>query len=546
MTLAPLALAMGLAAAPAEPPRSAVAPAARHADHVNILDFIPEALHSGIRAGTDTTDLHPYVMAAIDSATTKWQPQFPRSPAVYFPAGRYTLGSTLELKKVVRLFGDDSGMPYSSGPRLVWPAGVHGIVVHRTDTIGETSGPATTGADSTAIEGLQLWGTPTTSARWRKIAHGGETSLSGPDDSGVMLAFTRPFESVIVNSALRVRGADYRADASTTTISGLAPLAAGDVVEVVPFGGTAMWLRGRALIRNVFVRGWLGSGITVIAYATEQGAARGNANGFRIEGGRVEQCGRHGLYVDGNDANAGYVLGLDASLNAGWGIFDSSFLGNTYIATHAEGNALGPYKTDNANARNVLIGCYSESGQPGSSIVGPAVVLGGLHGAGFAQGGQLTGSGGGHLRGSAFSASDAAVTATLAGDARAQQAIYIKSADDEVPFRLRFREGNLQLVRGNGSGAVLEVTGTNTPHRHGRAAEQVGVLALPAGVVIGDASQGRTVTYRAEVPTSGAWARGDVVLNTHPLPGGKVGWVCTKGGTAGVDAVFKPFGAIDP
>jgi hypothetical protein len=537
MTLTSILL---LALAPLAPP-----PATPTAHHVNVLDFVPRHLHAAIRDGTDSTDLHPYIMAAIDSSTSRLQPQFPSAPAIYFPPGKYNVGSTIELKKVVRLYGDDSGMPYSSGPRLVWPPGVNGIVVHRTDTEGLGTGPSSAGADSTIIEGLQLWGSRAPTP-WRKVAAGGETSLSGTDASGAPLAFTPAFESVYVNSALLLRGAQYDAGSSTTTISGLKPLAAGDVVEVVPFGATALWLRGRALVRNVYVRGWPGSGISVIAYATASGPGRGNANGFRIEGGRVERCGRHGLYVDGTDANAGYVLGLDASLNGGWGILDSSFLGNTYVATHAQGNALGPYRTDNANARNVFLGCYSESGQPGSSIVGPAVVLGGLHGAGFTAGGQVAGIGGGHLLGTAFSASDAAVTATLGGDPRSQQALFLKHADDPTPFRWRFRDGNLQLVRGNGSGGVLEVTGTATSRRYGRAAAQPGVVALPGGVALGDADHGRTVTYRSAAPTSGAWARGDVIFNASPSPGGNVGWVCTKGGTAGVDAAFKPFGAIDP
>jgi len=89
--------------------------------------------------------------------------------------------------------------------------------------------------------------------------------------------------------------------------------------------------------------------------------------------------GGHGLYVKGADANAGAGYNINASYNGGWGIYDSSFLGNTYVACHTAVNTLGSYKSDNANARNLFLGCYSEGGQPAGSIVAPAMFIGGLN-----------------------------------------------------------------------------------------------------------------------------------------------------------------------
>lgn len=40
-------------------------------------------------------------------------------------------------------------------------------------------------------------------------------------------------------------------------------------------------------------------------------------------------------------------------------------------------------------------------------------------------------------------------------------------------------------------------------------------------------------------PTSGVFNQGDWILKDNPTAGGSPGWVCTTGGTAGVDAVFK-------
>jgi hypothetical protein len=52
-------------------------------DVVSVFDFIPVNLHSGIKAGTETTLLTTYLQAAIDSGAAK----------IIFPAGKYYTGS---------------------------------------------------------------------------------------------------------------------------------------------------------------------------------------------------------------------------------------------------------------------------------------------------------------------------------------------------------------------------------------------------------------------------------------------------------------------
>jgi hypothetical protein len=67
--------------------------------------------------------------------------------------------------------------------------------------------------------------------RWRKTVSGGETSVSGTDDTGLTLAYTAGYEQVYLNGVLLVRGQDYTAT-NGTSITGLTALAASDVVEV--------------------------------------------------------------------------------------------------------------------------------------------------------------------------------------------------------------------------------------------------------------------------------------------------------------------------
>lgn len=49
------------------------------------------------------------------------------------------------------------------------------------------------------------------------------------------------------------------------------------------------------------------------------------------------------------------------------------------------------------------------------------------------------------------------------------------------------------------------------------------------------------VTSGTAAPVSGTYAKGTVVFNSDPTPGGSVGWICTTAGTPGT---WKEFGLI--
>ena len=70
-----------------------------------------------------------------------------------------------------------------------------------------------------------------TSNFWRYTAVGGETTLTGVDNSGTQLYYYPNQEQVFLNGVLLVRGVDYTA-ISGTSITGLAALVAGDTVQV--------------------------------------------------------------------------------------------------------------------------------------------------------------------------------------------------------------------------------------------------------------------------------------------------------------------------
>jgi hypothetical protein len=70
--------------------------------------------------------------------------------------------------------------------------------------------------------------------RYRYTAAGGETSESGPDDNGLTLSYIPGKEQVYLNGILLLRTTDYNAT-SGTSITSLAALAAGDVLEIITF-----------------------------------------------------------------------------------------------------------------------------------------------------------------------------------------------------------------------------------------------------------------------------------------------------------------------
>ena len=77
-------------------------------------------------------------------------------------------------------------------------------------------------------------GVASTVNRYRFVAAGGETSLSGNDASGNALSYLTGKEEVYLNGSLLVRGQDYAAN-DGTTISSLTALVAGDTVEIITF-----------------------------------------------------------------------------------------------------------------------------------------------------------------------------------------------------------------------------------------------------------------------------------------------------------------------
>ena len=139
-----------------------------------------------------------------------------------------------------------------------------------------------------------------------------------------------------------------------------------------------IWASTKFFAFNVAVWQFSGAGWHIVATAP----ATGNANVFGLMRCAAWENGRHGMYVDGADVNASHIVDFNSHGNTGWGIYDSSFLGNHYFGLHTDSNGLGPVRTDDVNAPNVFVGLYTESNQGPCVFGGPSTSFGGGNGTG--------------------------------------------------------------------------------------------------------------------------------------------------------------------
>lgn len=334
--------------------------------------------------GDGTTDDGPAfvaALAALKAIAVNQDVFYQGSPRLFVPAGHYYLGTrTLDLTHTLIIEGE-SGVGGGIATRLRWAAATTGIRVqgHITSGANGVVAPGFNSGAGSVIRNLSLKG------GWTLV--GGEGEAHG------------------------------------------------------------IHLRAGATIENFWIDNFPGDGIHAQTTATGGGADEGNSNNTAIKRGRITDC-RDGISIDGADANVWLVESVDVTYARRWGVWDSSFLGNTHLNVHtancglvigttptivshggkryfvkpgqaawcssnaptgttasnqgwayygsggpeigflnipAWSNGLtvregGGFKTDNANARNQLIGCYTEGGQAPSQLVAPTLVIGGLHG----------------------------------------------------------------------------------------------------------------------------------------------------------------------
>jgi hypothetical protein len=160
------------------------------------------------------------------------------------------------------------------------------------------------------------WGSISSTAaiyRYRFTAAGGETTESGLDDNGVTLSYLPGKEQVYLNGVLLVRTTDYTAS-DGTSITSLAALTAGDVLEIITF--TAFDL-ATAISNTLFdAKG----DILVATAADTPGKLTVGTNGYVLKANSATATGLEwGVYdpLPSQTSNTGKYLTTDGS-TASW------------------------------------------------------------------------------------------------------------------------------------------------------------------------------------------------------------------------------------
>jgi hypothetical protein len=194
--------------------------------------------------------------------------------------------------------------------------------------------------------------------RWRKIAAGGETSLSGNDSSGLPLAYNPGYEQVYLNGVLQYRGSDYVATTGNT-ITGLTALVANDTIEVLsfvtaPIGDTytqaAADAKFTSQVNNglVLVKSQLFP--TGVSSVTVTGAFNTTYDAYKIVISELTTSGATGIGFQLSTSNTGYYQNklVTAAYSTGSGnvVFNNLSNGSSYdmgIVSTTSPNATGGY-----------------------------------------------------------------------------------------------------------------------------------------------------------------------------------------------------------
>jgi hypothetical protein len=203
----------------------------------------------------------------------------------------------------------------------------------------------------------------------------------------------------------------------------------------------------------------------------------------------------------------------------------------------------GSYIALRATQRNTFIACYDESGSAGSYISGNNLMLGGILSERM-FGGYLTGRDGSALATPGITTSTpSGHEATFGAGSDPSAIVTFKESGATQPWRLQVASNDWVLQHQNSpSRRAFLLSGANTTQQFGTGAALPYQIAFPV-IGVGSGANARRQTTGTAAPTTGNWARGDIVWNVSPSAGGTAGWICTAAGTPGI---WKTFGAISP
>lgn len=437
----------------------------------------------------------------------------PTGGTLYIPAGKYYLSQTIEVADNVQIVGEGRGQNAGvvGATSFSFPDYLHGtVIIFAAETRGFVFYGVNKIEDPSVVGGLP---------NPERYAEYGSTGFVIRD---------------LVLASLQPKASGFTATASAEK--------------------DGILIRARGRVERVWVFGFGGHGIWINADAgiVDFGQMFGNANHFTLFDVMVWGNGLDGLHVEGRDANNGHVILLDATANGGWGLYDFTLTGNTYITCHFNTNNvtlqasatanIGSVKTEGASNLSQFINCYGEGAGGYISELTQAVTV---------DGGNFSGAlfhpedSEAHIRNGGIARHAPWVGETYLGDTGARMFLGSYSVAGALNSPLHYASDD---ITGLNQGHFSYVTANKAWSWHAGAIANTymqwptqesnwrgGVIApsFPNGIFLGTNAAGPRIFYGAAAPVAGTWALGDMVINSQPAVGEPPLWQCVVAGTPG-------------
>jgi hypothetical protein len=378
----------------------------------------------------------------------------------------------------------------------------------------------------------------------RKKVHIIGQIAQGTGEKGTTLIFPANTSGIVFNSA-------STSLYTTVAVDPLLPGAFGSILENVALLGDkagsstladGVVVRCGIECRGVAVRNFFRYGFRIDASIGAGGSTEGDANGWVLYRCQSVLNGDHGVYVDGNDANVGVAIKVFCQLNSGYGIYENSLIGNTYIGCDTVGNTTGSIYANRVSAANTFIGAWED----GASL--PLMA-------------QSTVSIGGNI------GADTDAFTITSGTAQSAPFIYLNnrgtvktmgqlgcrsndtsmtvlgwgSQDENVNYNI-VPQFKLNYSPTTGSWDLnYNVALTLISFPNSFASPRKYAPLFPGGIFFGSSFPSITTTqtsifrldYSSTQPATGTWDVGDRVFNSAPSVGQPKGWIRTVSGTEG-------------
>lgn len=487
-----------------------------------------------------------------------------RGPTLIIPDKTYFIGRSFEIKKRVSIKGVYEGSIQFGGPGFKFPPNVRGFTFNRRNTKdGEIEASPSGSSDGSSFENLLIDGTYASNNPLERNLNACGVRVKARVRMKNVRATNFSGDGFYIAAGATSTGDHHgncnlwRMDDCHADFNGRHGLhvRGADANAGMCIGGNfryngAFGVRDMSFLGNTYIGGHTATnGVGVSGGNRGSGHPNGIRGGSQVnyQGTKYYAVYKPGVKTEQDPAQdiAYHIVapGTDDTVwcpdgPAGRDTFYPEWQPNQPLGTYCLG---GGYFMSNHNARTVVLSCYSESDEAGNIYAGNNILcLSGLQEK-VRWGGLVRGANGDTIFGASLQGRSKSLRTTLGGEPN--NGTFLAMTDPSVGVvRFRAKDGSFRMDDSNLNARVIfDVPGANSNSLMGTTTPQKYIMNIPT-LAIGAGKHARRVTTGTSAPKTREWAKGDMVYNVNPVPGGYAGWICVVGGIPGE---WKPFGKIE-